>query len=540
MQGYPYYVLNLSKFNLVNTGDLLHFSAWHLVSALIVNVLLLGIFIYRYTKDTVFFWYVVYCIFLGLYIFTKVPYYLDIVVQYESSRWTPLNWYLQVLFYSCYSMFSAHFINFTKNYPILYKKLKLLLKITLVIFTALFIFSVATSNPRFFAQAFMLGYIPVIMSITVMLFYGALRSDERIKYFFIIGSLLYICMSFTALYYSKKFYALDADSQQQIFFKPIMYFYIGVFIENVAFSIGLALRVKDVYASKVKAQNKVIEKQKEIVSIQQSYHEDLKSELGKAKVDIINMTKRAELDKLNRLKLEFENEISGLRMKSLQSQMNPHFIFNALNSIKLYMMENNSDLSIKYLNKFAKLMRSILNNSNKDYISLKEELDILNLYLSIENLRFDSKIDYRQEVDMDIPLGKIKIPPLLLQPMVENAIWHGLMQKKGDKKLSILVYMSKEDALHISIRDNGIGRTESQRRKQSGDQLKESKGLQMTEERINHFNKIFNCSVFVKYIDIEKQQGGGTAVEVVYPDLLNILKNTTADEHVQKDKKDIH
>jgi sensor histidine kinase YesM len=143
--------------------------------------------------------------------------------------------------------------------------------------------------------------------------------------------------------------------------------------------------------------------------------------------------------------------------------MNPHFIFNALNSIKSYFIENNQEKAIFYLGRFSKLIRGILESSRKDLISLKEEMNIIQMYVEIESDRFKNGMEYCLEMDEAIPSDDLLVPSLLLQPFVENAIWHGLSTKKGKKKLLLKVEeMKPSKSLRITIEDNGIGRKASQ------------------------------------------------------------------------------
>ncbi|NJL74331.1 MAG: histidine kinase [Saprospiraceae bacterium] len=147
-------------------------------------------------------------------------------------------------------------------------------------------------------------------------------------------------------------------------------------------------------------------------------------------------------------------------MKALRAQMNPHFLFNVLNSIKLYMVQNDARTAAKYLTKFSRLIRLILNNSKSPMVKLEEELNALLLYIEMENFRFNDKFDFELYVEEEISLGQIEIPPMILQPFVENAIWHGLMHKEDERGvLTINIKLNDaKDKLCFIIEDNGIGR----------------------------------------------------------------------------------
>jgi len=156
-------------------------------------------------------------------------------------------------------------------------------------------------------------------------------------------------------------------------------------------------------------------------------------------------------------KTEANKMMAELETKLLRSQMNPHFIFNSLNSIQKYIWENKEEDAAEYLAQFAKLIRAILENSKKEFISLREELEVLKLYIDLEHRRSNGKFDYQIHLkDIPHPEG-IAIPPLLLQPYVENAIWHGIHKKAGHGQIDILI-RQKNHTIEFTIDDDGAGR----------------------------------------------------------------------------------
>lgn len=189
------------------------------------------------------------------------------------------------------------------------------------------------------------------------------------------------------------------------------------------------------------------------------------------------------------MKMQYTKEIAEVEMKALRAQINPHFLFNSLNSINNFILKNDNVNARKYLVKFSQLVRNILNNSTASFISLKEELDTIKLYVQIESMRFDNQFNFKLDVDEDIKINEIKIPSLLLQPYIENAIWHGLMHKTGQKKIEIHISRKSEELIKIEIEDNGIGRKAAEvltpkekRRKSYGMQLGENRLKLMSSE----------------------------------------------------------
>lgn len=218
---------------------------------------------------------------------------------------------------------------------------------------------------------------------------------------------------------------------------------------------------------------------------------------------------------------EFERkvEISKTELKALRSQMNPHFIFNSLNSIQHYIFNAKSDEAIKYLNKFARLVRLILNNSDKPTVTIEEDLEALKLYLELEQMRFEGQFDYEIIVDENVDLDYDIMPPLLMQPYVENAIIHGLNTKPDKGKLTIRL-SSENNFLICTISDNGIGREKAAEIKRTMPYKKhQSMGMKITEERLKILNEINNSKLSVTITDL-KSPGGealGTQVQLFVP-----------------------
>lgn len=205
-------------------------------------------------------------------------------------------------------------------------------------------------------------------------------------------------------------------------------------------------------------------------------------------------------------------EVAEYNLRLLRSQMNPHFIFNSINSINNYILKNQSASASDYLLKFAHLMRQILDNSSQTSISLKNEIEFLKNYLYLEQLRFNQPFDFDISLDSSLDDMDIKVPPLLLQPYIENAIWHGLSHLSTKGKLTVQ-FTEKKNWLICCIEDNGIGRTKS---KAFGQEKKkhESKGMHITEERITK-----GLQGTVTVIDLFEKGGhvSGTRVQICLP-----------------------
>jgi ligand-binding sensor domain-containing protein len=213
--------------------------------------------------------------------------------------------------------------------------------------------------------------------------------------------------------------------------------------------------------------------------------------------------------------LEIQQQLTELERKSLRLQMNPHFIFNSLNSIQSFVISNDPDKAIHYLAKFSKLMRMILQNSRETHIALSEEIKSLNYYMDMEKLRFDDKFDYTIDVDKSVDTEFIGIPPMIIQPYVENSIIHGLINKSDKGKISIC-FVLIDNYIKCVIKDNGIGRDKAMEIKKSSGLKRESQGMQITKERLDILSKDQNEQFDVQITDLKNDDGtaAGTKVEL--------------------------
>ncbi|MEM9143778.1 MAG: histidine kinase [Bacteroidota bacterium] len=202
-----------------------------------------------------------------------------------------------------------------------------------------------------------------------------------------------------------------------------------------------------------------------------------------------------------------------LALKSLRSQMNPHFIFNALNSVNNYIAKSDERSANRYLSEFSALMRAVLENSEEDFISFTKELELLELYVKLEHSRFPDKFDYSLNVDPELDLPHYRIPPMLLQPYIENAIWHGLRYKEEKGFLRIDIAKKDREAMAITITDNGLGRRRSAELKTRNQRRNKSKGMGNIKKRITILNEMYGDQIAVEISDLETD-GAGTQVQL--------------------------
>lgn len=232
-----------------------------------------------------------------------------------------------------------------------------------------------------------------------------------------------------------------------------------------------------------------------------------------------------KIEKRNQLlldKINLEKNVNQSKLKAIKSQMNPHFFYNALNTLQSFILSNEKKLAIDYLSKFSNLTRTILEMTEKDFVSIAEEIKTLQLYLDIEKGRFDENFKYEIQVAKNIDQENIKIPTMLLQPYVENAVKHGLLHKQGDKKVT-LQFEIQNNELYISIDDNGIGRKKSNELNQIKNKKHQSFATEALQNRIDLLNEYNHKNISLKIIDKYNLQNKpiGTLVEIIIP-IVNI------------------
>lgn len=267
--------------------------------------------------------------------------------------------------------------------------------------------------------SFFLAYMPVL---AVIAYVPIFRSPNPLKFYVIIGSaVLFLTWMGPVMIYQLNLGIENFKIAASIFM-------MGVIFENFLFSLGLGRKQRMMIGENRAAHDKIIQQYRENEKLRETVQEKLEENLR-----LLNI--KAEQHELEKIKTRYEKELAELKILALRSQMNPHFIFNSLNSIKLYIINNEKENAVYYLNKFSKLIRKILDATRQNSISLSEEMETMQLYVSIENIRFNGELIFELEKDPELFLEDIKLPSLILQPFLENAIWHGL-PLASEKKLN--------------------------------------------------------------------------------------------------------
>ncbi|WP_126653940.1 tetratricopeptide repeat-containing sensor histidine kinase [Chryseobacterium aureum] len=210
-------------------------------------------------------------------------------------------------------------------------------------------------------------------------------------------------------------------------------------------------------------------------------------------------------------KVQIKNK--KIALQSLRREMNPHFIFNSLNSVNHFIATNNELEANQYLTRFSKLMRGVMENSTQDFIPFQQELDLLQNYLALEKTRFTDKFDYEIEVDENLNRQNLQVPGMLIQPFLENAVWHGL-RYRADKGFLKLSFQKSESHLKIIIEDNGIGIEESKKQKTRHQKTREGRGMKNTLERIQLLNDLYKKEITCSVKDKENSSGVLVTIQI--------------------------
>jgi signal transduction histidine kinase len=400
-----------------------------------------------------------------------------------------------------YTAFVASYLNVKETYPRLYPFMVTYIYVLLFAGTGYIIFLIIDPYHSFILQFFTYELLFVTVFSVGMLIYLIWKGVNGAGWAVIIGSLLLLVGNLTSMLGG--FYG---------YLTPF------VMVEVMIFALGLGYQIRLNDLERLKTKEELIEQLQLNEKLQKEMQSKLEIEVKIQTEKAIEMTQTAEIAKAERQKTELLNELEKVKVKALQSQMNPHFIFNCLNSIRLFYLNNDLEKGDDYITKFSRLIRSILNFSRMDDISLKEELDTLSLYMEFERMRFQNKFDFDIKVNSQLDLSSVRVQSLLLQPFVENAIWHGLMPLKSSGKVMITVESHKENSIVINIEDNGIGREKAKEFSKSSTQKHKSFGLQITKERLELLKHSNNKSASFVIIDLYDKAGEpkGTKVQIIY------------------------
>lgn len=452
-------------------------------------------------------------LYYSMYTFLTFISYLDVVENgfipvLVKPFVSTLNYYstnLVWLYNAFYFIFLIEFIKI-KEYSIKWHKFILYAAFSLIAYPFLIeILYLITKNVAVVNNANIL-FTVLISILTLLVYYPLFKVNNRLKYYAIIGSLLL----FTTSIIATLIYLLELlpDENEMRF----SIFYFGVVLENIFFSLGLGKYQKIIQDEKEKSQKELISELKKNKQLQQSINLELEKNLEFANL-------KAEKEEFNKIKAVYDKQLAEQELYALRSQMNPHFVFNSLNSIQYYITQNELELSEKYLVRFSKLIRMFFEFSSHKTITIQQEINLLNGYLEIEKMRFGEEFNFFIKVNEKLKKQTQKIPTMLLQPIVENAVNHGVFHNKKEGIITVLFDYISEKEFSVIIKDNGIGIEKAQKIKANSKRNHKSKSIEILKNRILLLNDSKQWEITYKSTSSSYTDKQGTKVLLTFTEL---------------------
>ncbi|WP_111707009.1 sensor histidine kinase [Lutibacter citreus] len=414
--------------------------------------------IYFQNKSKLYLYYSLYLLALTIYFLNGISY------GFVSEIYKYVNFTIQFLAYAAYISFARHLLE-TRTYLIKWDRYFSIETVTLLILSPFFILIQFALGYNFQIKVFTF-VAPLLTIFTIISYYIIFtRIKDDFSKYFVVGSAIYLILAnitFSEVIIGKEFFISKGVH-------PIFFLYIGAFLQCIIFSIIIGFTIKR----------------------------------------FEQKSKNAEVRLAIKLK-----EMEELKMTALQSQMNPHFLFNSLNSINNFVIKNEVEKASDYITKFSKLIRAILNSSSSPTSTLSEELRLLDLYIKLEQMRVKGGFEYHVIVGDEINLNNIKVPPMFLQPFIENSIWHGIMKKEGDKMIKLSIKKEGNSVL-CEVLDNGIGINKAKELSNNMSNKRKFFGAEATENRIRMLYQ--KKDVYIVTKDISSSTATGTQVSIKFP-----------------------
>jgi sensor histidine kinase YesM len=403
-------------------------------------------------------------LYYSLYLAAMTLFLCQYIIDEEFTTYSHYsNFSVQFLAYGAYIAFSRELLD-SRNTLLRWDKYFQFEAKILILLSPLFLIIQFFLGYQYQTKAFLL-IVPLLTIFTLVTFYIIIKKvNTESAIYFVVATLFYLVfgnISFLELVIGRDFFT-------NLGVLPAFFVYIGVTAQSLILSVIIGSIIKK----------------------------------------IEQKSKNAEVRLAVKLK-----EMEELKMTALQSQMNPHFLFNSLNSINNFVLKNEVEKASDYITKFSRLIRVILNSSSSPTATLSEELGILALYVKLEQMRVNGGFEYIVNVDEDLNLDPIKVPPMFLQPFIENAIWHGITKMDGNKKIELTIRKEGNNVKCIII-DNGIGINKAKELEHMS-QKRKFFGAKATENRIRILYQ--NKDVHIETKDISSSKTSGTQVSITFP-----------------------
>lgn len=421
-------------------------------------------------------------------------------------------------FYFMYMLFGNMFLSLRERFPLMekfYRYGAMVSGILILVCITLIALGDYQTSATIYTWVYFVTIIPICISFVLLA--RRTRHHPLIR-FFLFGSISLLALSIWAY----------VNNTQPVGFTPIPelvapynIMVLGVLLQALFFAAGLSYRNKLVHQEKTKTQEMLIKQLNKNKELQRKLNEQLEELVKEQTTEILR--KKLELEEQRKLQLEVEysKKLAEIELKAIRAQINPHFIFNCLNSIQLFVMQRDYEHAQKYLSDFSYLIRKTLDFSRRNFITLADEITYLNTYLGLEKMRFEHKMTYEIVVDPVIATAELEVPAMLLQPYVENAVKHGMTNEDhATGLLAIHFNQVASDMLECVIEDNGIG-IERSRALRSLPSHHQSSGMEISLNRAELLNKMYNTGIQIEIIDksLNQANDSGTIIRILIPQL---------------------
>ncbi|WP_177224118.1 histidine kinase [Thermoflavifilum thermophilum] len=494
-------------------------SRWvFFIAGLLTLIGVLAFIGYKRSHESIYVWVSVFSFAVMLYLFAQLGAY---PFQFSLFAFWPVVQY--VLYISgpvvCFYLPFAGLCKYMADMNLSSKKLQRIFQYVFIFISAIIILQAIFIATRHFHAARMIYilffYFSLLPTVAFLWWLHPHRKNKSIQYF-LIGSWILILTGVICFHAGILFTAsLPSYGMNAFSLKILM---IGSVASMLCFLMSAAHHEKKVQIKTIIRQQQLIQKMSEQI---QTLNNELQQQVEfnvKKKQQIESIEK--ELYELRRMKLEAEYQLklNELELKAIRAQMNPHFIFNCLNSIQLFIMQKHDELAQEYLSDFSLLIRQTLEMSRLNFVSLEEEIQYLQTYLRLEKMRFEERMDYEIRIDPKIDPDRTEIPTMLLQPYVENAVKHGINHPRHKGKI-LIHFEDKNDILVCSIEDNGMGIKRTRELGMDNFRKHLMAGMELSKMRAEWINKIFHTEIRIEVIDKEEKYGdmSGTLVRIWVP-----------------------
>jgi hypothetical protein len=461
---------------------------------------------------------------LGLILFFALrleskPYQLSIFY-----KWPMLKYYWDIpallfCFYLIYLAFGRSFLNLQQRYPFMERLFNIF---SCFIGGIIIICFYCTARGLYQVPGMIYSYVYLATLLPLLAVFAALAKRSRhhpLVRFFLFGSLCFYMASFGSfLMLIRPLGLLSALGELSA---PSLLIIAGVLLQSMFFLAGLSYRNKLVHHERTRTQELLIKQLNKNKELQHKLNEQLEELVKEQTTEILRKKQELEEQRKLQLDIEYDKKLTEIELKAIRAQINPHFIFNCLNSIQLFVMQRDYEYAQKYLSDFSYLIRKTLDFSRRNFISLADEIAYLNTYLGLEKMRFENKMEYELIVDPLIATAELEIPAMLLQPYVENAVKYGMTSSRNHIGHLVIQFNQVEtDMLECLVEDNGIGINRS-RTMRTLPKHHQSSGMEISSNRAELLNKMYNTGIHIDIIDKSDNNSleSGTIVRILIPQL---------------------